>query len=160
MKGSRSKTRFAWKGYNCLTLSAQDKNGRRRLVTGFSPGRWIGLDLDENNQPSTDAQGNWVMYGVTSNPISGAAQSFFLRLDKKNELNMTTREIANLVSQTATEAFDPSDPASWHWGAVALGAKTILTAGQILRSTIVTTKIASRVAKEAMSKTPKEHRIR
>lgn len=119
-----------------LTLSAPDKNGNRRLITGFGPGRWIGVDLDENNQPATDAQGNWIMFGVTSNPISGAAQSFFLRLGKNNQLNMTTREIANLVSQTATEAFDPSDPSSWHWGAVALGAQTILTAGQILRSTI------------------------
>jgi hypothetical protein len=133
-----------------LTMSQADAEQRRRLVAGIGPNKWIGLDLNENMMPALDKDGNWMIFGVTSNPISGSPQSFFLRLDKNNQLNMTTREIASLVDQTAMEGFDPADPMTWQWGAVALGAKTLLTAGKILRSTIgdeETDKIAEDVKK-------------
>ncbi len=135
-----------------LTLSAPNKENVRRIVAGTAPSRWIGLDLNENMRPAFDKEGHWMVFGVTSNPISGVAQSFFLRLDKQNELKMTTREIAALINQTAMEGFDPSDPMTWQWGAVALGAQTLLVAGAVLRSTIgdeETDKIAEEVQEVA-----------
>lgn len=117
-----------------LKLSAKNTDGKRRLVTGIGPSLWIAVDVDDNMAPAFDELGNWLIVGVTSNPISGSPQSFFLRLDKHNNLNMTAREITALVDQTATEAFDPKDPKTWHWGAVAFGAKTVLTAGDLIRS--------------------------
>lgn len=131
-----------------LTLSAVNEKEVRRLVVGTGVSRWIGIDLDKRMKPACDAEGNWMVFGVTSNPISGASQSFFLRLDKKNDLKMTTREIAALVNQTAMEGFDPADPFTWQWGAVAIGAQTLLTAGAVLRGTIgdeETDKIAEEV---------------
>lgn len=135
-----------------LTLSPPGEETLRRIVVGTAPGKWIGLDLDEKMRPAFDKNGNWMVFGVTSNPISGASQSFFLRLDGNNELKMTTREIAALVNQTAMEGFDPADPTTWQWGAVAIGAQTLLTAGAVLRSTIgdeETDKIAEEVQEVA-----------
>jgi hypothetical protein len=57
-------------------------------------------------------------------------------LDRHNELKMTTRELASLVSQTAMEGFNAEDPLTWKWGVIAIGAETVLTTGSILRSTI------------------------
>ncbi len=38
-----------------------------------APGRWIGHDLDDKTmRPALDDEGNWMLFGVTSNPISGA----------------------------------------------------------------------------------------
>lgn len=109
----------------------------RRIIVRTAPGRWVGLDLSEKTmRPAFDENGNWMVFGVASNPISGGTQSFYLRLDRNNELKMTTREIASLVSQTAIEGIDPSDPLTWQWGAVAIGAETVLGVGTILRGTI------------------------
>ena len=125
------------------------KDRLRRIVVGTAPGRWIGLDLDEATmRPAFDQNQNWMLFGFTSNPISGAAQSFYLRLDRHNELKMTTRELACLVSQTAMEGFSAEDPLTWKWGVIAVGAETVLTTGTILRSTIgdeATDKIAEEV---------------
>jgi hypothetical protein len=113
------------------------KDRLRRIVVGTAAGRWVGLDLDEQTmRPAFDQNRNWMLFGVTSNPISGAAQSFYLRLDRHNELKMTTRELASLVSQTAMEGFNAEDPLTWKWGVIAIGAETVLTTGSILRSTI------------------------
>jgi hypothetical protein len=113
------------------------KHNSRRIVVRTAPGRWIGLDLSERTMlPAFDQNGNWMIFGVTSNPISGATQSFYLRLDRNNELKMSTRELTALVSQTALKGLDPADPSTWQWGAVAIGAETVLAAGTILRGTI------------------------
>lgn len=133
-----------------LTLGARNTEKIRRILVGTAPERWIGLDLNAEMRPATDANGNWMVFGVVSNPISGAAQSFYLRLDCKNEINMSTRELAALVNQTAMEGFDPADPMTWHWGAVAVGSQTLLAAGAVLRSTIgdeATDEIAEEVQK-------------
>jgi hypothetical protein len=116
-----------------LSLGARDEEDRRRLVVRTAPGCWMALDLNTQMQPATDVRGNWMVVGVTNNPISGAPQKFFLRLDSQNNLNMTPREIAEIVTQTAIEGFDPSDPFTWKWGAVALGGQALLTAGTIIR---------------------------
>lgn len=119
-----------------INLSAP-KHNSRRIVVRTAPGRWIGLDLSERTMlPAFDQNGNWMIFGVTSNPISGATQSFYLRLDSNNELKMSTRELTSLVSQTALKGLDPADPSTWQWGAVAIGAETVLAAGTILRGTI------------------------
>lgn len=113
------------------------KNHCRRIVVRTAPGRWIGLDLNEQTMlPAFDPNGYWMLFGVTSNPISGATQSFYLRLDRNNELKMSTRELTSLVRQTALKGWDPGDPSTWQWGAVAIGAETVLAAGTILRGTI------------------------
>ncbi len=129
------------------------KDAVRRIVVGTAPRRWIGLDLDARTMlPALDQNGNWMIFGVTSNPISGVAQNFYLRLDRHNELNMSTRELTALVAQTAMDGFDPEDPATWQWGVIAIGAETVLTAGAILRSTIGdedTDKIAEEVQEVA-----------
>ncbi len=129
------------------------KNRVRRIVVRTAPGRWIGLDLHEQTmRPAFDQNGNWMLFGVTSNPISGGTQSFYLRLDRNNELKMSTRELASLVSQTAMVGIDPGDPTTWQWGAVAIGAETVLAAGTILRGTIgdeETDKIADEVKEVA-----------
>jgi hypothetical protein len=47
---------------------------------------------------------------------------------------------------------DPGDPTTWQWGAVAIGAETVLAAGTILRGTIgdeETDKIADEVKEMA-----------
>ena len=116
-----------------LSMSGPDAEERRRMVVGTAPGCWVGVDLAKNMQPSLDNEGNWMVFGVTHNPISGAPQKFFVRLDQSNNLKMTTREIADLVTQTAIEGFDPADPSTWKWGAVALGGQTLLTAGSVTR---------------------------
>jgi tetratricopeptide (TPR) repeat protein len=116
-----------------LSLGAKDDEDRRRLVVKTAPGCWMALDLNVEMQPALDARGNWIVVGVTNNPISGAPQNFFLRLDSANNLTMTPREIAQIVTQTAIEGFDPSDPFTWKWGAVALGGQALLTAGTIIR---------------------------
>ena len=108
----------------------------RRMIVGTGAGKWIGFDVDQSMNPAFDPQGNWMVFGVTSNPISGTPQNFFLRLDKDNNLNMTPREIGALLNQTAMDGFDASDPSTWQWGAVAIGTQTLLTAGSVLRSTI------------------------
>ncbi len=129
------------------------KNHVRRIIVRTAPGRWIGLDLNEQTmRPAFDQNGNWMVFGVTSNPISGGTQSFYLRLDRNNELKMSTRELASLVSQTAMEGINPNDPTTWQWGAVAIGANTVLAAGTILRGTIgdeETDKIADEVKEVA-----------
>ncbi|CAN5285014.1 hypothetical protein BH10CYA1_BH10CYA1_46430 [soil metagenome] len=113
------------------------KNHARRIVVRTAPGRWIGLDLNEQTmRPAFDQNGNWLIFGITSNPISGGTQTFYLRLDRNNELKMSARELATLVSQTAMAGMNPNDPTTWQWGAVAVGAETMLAAGTILRSTI------------------------
>ncbi len=113
------------------------KNHVRRIIVRTAPGRWIGLDLNEKTmRPAFDQNGNWMIFGVTSNPISGNTQSFYLRLDRNNELKMSPRELASLMSQTAMEGINPNDPTTWQWGAVAIGAETFLAAGTILRGTI------------------------
>lgn len=116
-----------------LDLGAPDQEDRRRLVVRTAPGCWMSLDLNAEMQPATDANGNWIIVGVTSNPISGVPQKFFLRLDSSNNLNMTPREIAEVVTQTAVDGFDPGDPFTWTWGAVALGGQALLTAGAVIR---------------------------
>lgn len=113
------------------------KNHVRRIIVRTAPGRWIGLDLNEQTmRPAFDQNENWIIFGVTSNPISGRTQSFYLRLDHNNELKMSPRELASLMSQTAMEGINPNDPTTWQWGAVAIGAETFLAAGTILRGTI------------------------
>lgn len=116
-----------------LSMSGPDGEDRRRMIVGTAPGCWVGVDLGQNMQPSLDANGNWMVFGVTHNPISGAPQKFFMRLDRSNNIKMTTREIADLVTQTAIEGFDPADPTTWKWGAVAIGGQTLLTAGSVTR---------------------------
>jgi len=104
------------------------KDRVRRIVVGTERDRWIGLDLDEQTmRPAFDQDGNWIIFGVTSNPISGAAQNFYLRLDRNNELKMSARELASLVAQTAMDGFDPQDPTTWQWGVIAIGAETMLS---------------------------------
>ncbi len=116
-----------------LSLGSRDEEDRRRLVVCTGPGCWIALDLNIEMQPATDNGGNWIILGVTNNPISGAPQKFFLRLDSANNLSMTPREIAEVVTQTAIEGFDPSDPFTWKWGAVALGGQALLAADDVIR---------------------------
>lgn len=103
-----------------LTLGQRDEIGKRRIIVGTAPGCWIGLDLNTKMQPTVDQAGNWMVFGVTHNPISGVPQQFFLRLDTENNLDMTPREIASLATQTAFEGFDPTNPMTWKWGAIAL----------------------------------------
>lgn len=116
-----------------LSLAGRDEEDRRRLVVRTAPGCWMALDLNIQMQPAMDARGNWLIVGVTNNPISGVPQKFFLRLDSQNNLTMTPRELAEIVTQTAIEGFDPSDPFTWKWGAVALGGHALLTAGAVIR---------------------------
>ena len=116
-----------------LNLSAPDAGQNRSLLIGTAPGCWVGLDLDREMQPLTDAAGNWVMYGVAANPISGLPQRFFIRLDRENNLNMTPREMTQIITDTAAEGFDPRDPATWTWGALALGGQTLLAADSLAR---------------------------
>jgi hypothetical protein len=111
-----------------LALSAPDEAGNRQLLVGTAPGCWIMLQLSPSMQPLCDSQGNWTILGVTQNPISSMPQRFFLRLDSSNNLAMTGREIAEILTQTAAEGFDPRDPATWAWGALALGGQTLLAA--------------------------------
>lgn len=116
-----------------LSLGVRDDEDRRRLVVRTAPGCWMAIDLNSQMQPALDACGNWLVVGVTNNPISGVPQKFFLRLDSANNLTMTPREIAEIVTQTAIEGFDPGDPFTWKWGAIALGGQALLTAGEIIR---------------------------
>jgi hypothetical protein len=117
-----------------LKLSSPAADGSRRLVAGTAPGCWVGLDLAENMQPAVDIQGNWMVFGVTHNPISGILQKFFLRLDKQNNLNMTARELAEIVTQTAIDGFDPNNPFTWSWAALAIGGQTFIAADEIMRN--------------------------
>lgn len=114
----------------------EEKNKIRRIIVGTGPGKWIGFDARKDMQPALDENGNWLLYGVCSNPISGAPQNFFLRLDRSNNLKMTPREIGALLNETAMDGFDASDPSTWHWGAVAIGTQSLLAAGSVLRGTI------------------------
>jgi hypothetical protein len=111
-----------------IKLARPDENRLRRLVAETGPGCWLSVDLGTNMLPAQDANGNWVIFGAASNPISGMPQRFFVRFDKDNNLNMTPREIAQVVTQTASEGFDPNDPATWRWAAVAIGGSTLLAA--------------------------------
>lgn len=117
-----------------LKLSCPDPDLRRRLVAGTAPGCWVGIDLADNMQPALDGAGNWLVFGVTHNPISGVPQRFFLRLDKQNNLNMTPRELAEVVTQTAIDGFDPNNPFTWSWAALAVGGQTLLAADELLRN--------------------------
>jgi hypothetical protein len=117
-----------------LNLGERNQDEQRRLVVRTAPACWMALDLNAQMQPATDALGNWIIVGVANNPISGAPQKFFVRLDKDNNLNMTTDEITEVVTQTAVEGFDFSDPFTWTWGAVALGGHALLAASEIMRS--------------------------
>jgi hypothetical protein len=122
------------KSITSLKLGARTAVQTRRLVAGTAPGCWLGLDLAKNLQPAVDENGNWLIFGVTHNPISGAPQRFHLRLDQQNNLNMSPREIAAVVTKTAIEGFDPNNPLSWSWAAVAIGGQTFLAAEELMRS--------------------------
>lgn len=126
-----------------LRLEAPNANGLRRLVADTAPGCWLSVDLADNMLPAQDAEGNWIIFGAARNPISGTPQRFFVRLDKNNNLNMTAREIAHVVTQTASEGFDPNDPSTWTWAALAFGGRTILAAGTAVKEGSVSGKLKS-----------------
>lgn len=113
-----------------LCLSAADRAMIRKLTIGIGAGRWVALDLSVDMQPAKDKHGNWVIYGFVSNPISGLSQPFYVRLDANNNVNMSTQEYADLLAQTALHGFDPSDPSTWKWGAIALSSQSLLSLGQ------------------------------
>jgi hypothetical protein len=119
-----------------LNVTRPDEEGNRKMTATIGQGKWITLFVDNQLKLLIDTQGNWMLFGVTKNPISGNPQGFFLRLDKDNNLNMTARELLCLVNQTAMQGFNPDDPLTWQWGALSLGTQTLLAAGSILRSAI------------------------
>ncbi len=118
---------------NSFAVSLFNSSTRRQVVVGIGVNRWISFLINEFLEPIWDPNGHLTIAGIASNPISENGQSFYLRLNKKFELDMSMPELMNLITNTAFEGFDPANPLTWHWGVVAAGGGSLLTVGSMLR---------------------------
>ena len=115
---------------NGLTLGLISKAKRRKIVVGIGVNRWISCLVDRHLEPVFDHYGHWTLSGVVTNPISNNGQSFYLRLNRDFEIDMTVAEMMSLFTDTAMEGFDPVNPITWHWGLAALGTGAISNIGE------------------------------
>lgn len=113
-----------------LTLGLLTKSKRRKVVVGIGTNRWISCLINREMEPVFDQYGHWTLSGVVTNPISNNGQSFYLRLDRKFQIDMSVAELMSLFTETALEGFDPINPITWHWGIAALGSGAISSMGE------------------------------
>jgi len=107
-----------------VALGSKDFRGNRDLV--IRTGRLlevVRVNVDSNLQPVKDAQGNWAATITMPNlAVKGDLSqkfTFKLKLDARNNINMSASEVASIVGDAAWEAKDLS----------LYGAATVITSG-------------------------------
>jgi len=117
-----------------LGLSSPDSAGRRKVLLETDHlMRQVGVMLGPDMKPALDPKGNWYLYGMVDNPISQQKLPLVLRMDKSNQLAMSTQELMRIGSLAAWQGTDNGGTAAVGFGLVSV-ATEVGASARILRT--------------------------
>ncbi len=105
-------------------LGSPDAQGRRKLLLETDHLlKQVGLMLGEDMKPALDPKGNWYMYGFVDNPLANKQMPMVLRMDKNNNLDMSTQELMRMGSLAAWQAKDNGGLEGAGFGVIAVATE-------------------------------------
>jgi hypothetical protein len=125
-----------------LGLSSPDQAGRRKVLLETDHiMRQVGVMLGPDMKPALDPKGNWYLYGMVDNPVSQQKLPLVLRMDKSNQLAMSTQELMRIGSIAAWQGTDNGGTAAVGFGLVSvateMGATALDIKDQVVEAAVV-----------------------